>query len=257
MEISNPIIEVCNLSKSFVVGEQTVDVLKDISLDIENGDFMIIFGPSGSGKSTLLYSILGLERPTEGNIFFLGEDMYAGKTEDDITNFRRKHIGMIYQQSNWVQSLSVLENVALPLRLLGIPKGQREESALKVLKKVGMEAWANYNPAELSSGQQQKVAVARALVTDPEVIIADEPTGNLDYESGKHLLHLLGDLRYMGKTIVMVTHDLEYLQYARNTIKMRDGRIEETYCDEDKRALVRQVPLKKKSQNSIEKSYAN
>lgn len=239
------IIEIRDLHKSFVVGDQRVEVLKGISFDICQEDFFIIFGPSGCGKSTLLYSILGLEEPTSGKVVFLGENIYRDDSEDRKTEFRRKHIGMVYQQSNWVRSLSVLENVSLPLILLGRDEVESTQYALKMLKKVGMEDWAQYNPAELSSGQQQKVAVARALVTNPEVIVADEPTGNLDYDSGRELLHLLGDLRFMGKTIVMVTHDLEYLEYAKNILRMRDGVIVAMYDETNKGEILESISYKK------------
>lgn len=241
-----PIVELKNVFKTFTVGEQKIPVLKNISLVVNECDFTIIYGPSGCGKSTLLYTILGLEEPTSGEVNFLGSNLYLDNVdEDERTQFRRCHVGMVYQQSNWVKSLSVIENVALPLQLLGVGKEESFSRAYKMLSKVHMEEWANYSPLELSSGQQQKVAVARAIVTNPEVIIADEPTGNLDYESGRALLHLLGDLRFMGKTIVMVTHDLEYLQYAKKTIKMCDGEIVEILEEKDKDSWVNEVPLKK------------
>ncbi|MEI7891066.1 MAG: ABC transporter ATP-binding protein [bacterium] len=239
------IIEIRDVYKNFNVGEQTVEVLKGITFDICQGDFFIIFGRSGCGKSTLLYTILGLEPPTTGKVFFLGEDIYKDSEEDRKTEFRRKHIGMVYQQSNWIKSLSVLDNVSLPLVLLGINKHEARERGLKMLGKVDMQQWARYNPAELSSGQQQKVAVARALVTDPEVIVADEPTGNLDYESGRNLMHLLGDLRFMGKTIIMVTHDLEYLEYAKNILRMKDGSIVAMYDETNKNEILSSISHKK------------
>lgn len=218
-------IQFRDVHKHFIIGDQNLHILKDLNFDVCKGDFFIIFGPSGCGKSTLLYIMLGLEPPTSGKVIFLGEDLYRDRDEDRITKFRKLHIGMVYQQSDWIKSLSVLDNVSLPLVLLGIDKVDAQIVGIKMLGKVGMEEWKHHNPAELSSGQQQKVAVARALVTNPEIIIADEPTGNLDFESGRDLLHLLGDLRVMGKTIVMVTHDLEYLQYAKNILQMKDGAI--------------------------------
>lgn len=239
------IIEIRDVRKNFVVGEQEITVLKGLSFDICQGDFFIIFGRSGCGKSTLLYTLLGLETPTSGKVLFLGENLYRDDDEDRKTEFRRQHIGMVYQQSNWVRSLSVLENVSLPLILLGENEETANQKALKVLSKVGMEQWAKYNPAELSSGQQQKVAVARALVTDPEVIVADEPTGNLDYESGRALMHLLGDLRFMGKTIVMVTHDLEYLEYAKNILQMSDGEVVAMYDETNKDEILKSISCKK------------
>lgn len=240
------IIKVRDVRKSFVIGNQSVEILKGVSLDVFKDDFLIIFGPSGCGKSTLLYTILGLEPPTSGSIYYWDMNLYKNTTEDLRTQFRRLHVGMVYQQSNWVSSLSVIENVALPLLLLGEEKAVTLEYAYKMLSKVHMEQWAHSNPSELSSGQQQKVAVARALVTNPEIIIADEPTGNLDYESGRDLLHLLGDLRFMGKTIVMVTHDLEYLQYARSTVQMRDGQIINVSRSKEKYEVIKNAPLKKR-----------
>ena len=181
--MSDTIISVQHVSKSFHVGTQDVPVLKDISFEVKPLDFLIIFGPSGCGKSTLLHTILGLEEPSQGNVYFLGKNLYDGITEDDRADFRKVHAGMVYQQPNWIRSLTVVENVAFPLLLLGQDKYQNLEKAREILKTVEMLDWQNYIPNELSSGQQQRVALARALITNPEVIIADEPTGNLDYES--------------------------------------------------------------------------
>jgi len=220
-------IEVENLTKSFYVGKQLVPVLRGITVAIEEGKFVIICGPSGCGKSTLLHSILGLEPPTSGKISLMGKNLYEdGSTEDDRSNIRKKFVGMVYQQPNWVRSLKVIENVALPLQLLGVPKYEALEHAFSNLQIVGMTEWANYLPMELSSGQQQRVALARAIITDPKVIIADEPTGNLDFETGQNLMRLLQQLnKEMKKTVVMVTHDLEYLKYADQTITMLDGKV--------------------------------
>ena len=240
------IIQVKNLSKSFHVGAGDVSILKDINFEIAACDFMIIFGPSGCGKSTLLHTILGLEEPSSGTISILGQNQYDGISEDKRSEFRKKHIGMIYQQPNWIRSLTVLENVAFPLSLLGIEKEARTAKAFAMLEKVGMVNWASYIPTELSSGQQQKVALARALITDPEIIIADEPTGNLDFESGQELMQILTILNVeQNKTIVMVTHDLEYLKYAKNTIKMIDGKIVSEYDENDKGKLLKEVNMKR------------
>lgn len=244
--MSEAIIQVKNVSKSFHVGAGDVPVLKDINFEVTMSDFMIIFGPSGCGKSTLLHTILGLEEPSSGTIIILGQNLYDGITEDQRSEFRKKHIGMIYQQPNWVRSLTVLENVAFPLSLLGIEKEQRTTSAFSMLEKVNMVNWASYLPTELSSGQQQKVALARALITDPEIIIADEPTGNLDFESGLELMQILTKLNTeQSKTIVMVTHDLEYLKYAKNTVKMIDGKIVNEYKDNENDQLLKEVHLKR------------
>lgn len=244
--MNEPIIQVKNISKSFHVGASDVPVLIDINFEITMNDFMIIFGPSGCGKSTLLHTILGLEEPSSGTIIILGQNQYDGITEDQRSQFRKKHIGMIYQQPNWIRSLTVLENVAFPLSLLGIEKEQRTTSAFSMLEKVNMVDWASYLPTELSSGQQQKVALARALITDPEIIIADEPTGNLDFESGQELMQILAKLNVeQNKTIVMVTHDLEYLKYAKNTVKMIDGKIVNEYKDNENDQLIKEVHLKR------------
>ncbi len=225
----NTVISAANINKSFEVSDQTIPILKDISFSVDKGDFLIIFGPSGCGKSTLLHILLGLEHPTTGELKVLDKDMYLDTSEDDRSFFRRTHVGMVYQQPNWIKSLNVIDNVALPLQLCGIPKLQAIEQAHGLLKEVDMESHAEYRPSELSSGQQQRIALARALVIDPELIIADEPTGNLDYQSGQELMLLLSNLNKNGRTIVMVTHDLEYIQYARTAIQMLDGKIEATF----------------------------
>lgn len=252
-----PIIKVEKLEKSFQVGEQKIPVLKGIDLQIRVNDFVIIFGPSGCGKSTLLYSILGLEVPTAGKISILGEDIYTDRTEDDRTEFRKRHIGMVYQQSNWVNSLTVVENVALPLILSGHNRVESMKKAYEMLAISHMSNWANYRPAELSSGQQQKVAVARALITNPEIIIADEPTGNLDFDSGQAFIYLLADLNHIGKTVVMVTHDLEYLRQAKTAVRMLDGRIVEIYDGKQEGAIKQKDFKYKKKVENIEKIYAN
>lgn len=225
------IIKINDLSKSFLVGNQQVKVLKNVTFEVKNNDFLIIFGPSGCGKSTLLHTILGLEEPTGGSVSFLDQDVYepslgAFTTEDQRSEFRKLNIGMVYQQANWVRSLKVWENVAFPLTLCGVSLDSRHSQAMSVLSEVGMNDWADYIPTQLSSGQQQKVALARAIISNPRLIIADEPTGNLDFESGKELMSILSSLnRDQSKTIIMVTHDLEYLKYAKTVVKMFDGQI--------------------------------
>lgn len=244
--MSSTVINVQNVNKSFQVGSQDVAVLKNISFDISQGDFLIIFGPSGCGKSTLLHTLLGLEQPTTGAVELLSKDIYAGTTEDDRSELRKEHIGMVYQQPNWIKALRVIENITFPLLLKGEEPLSARGKAQELLKTVQMEQWAEYAPAELSSGQQQRIALARALVTNPEIIIADEPTGNLDYESGQDLMLLLQTLnKTLGKTVVMVTHDLEYLKYAKTAIKMFNGEIEGIYSEKEKDKLVREVKSKR------------
>ncbi len=239
-------LKVQNVRKSFHVGNQDIPVLKDISFEIATGDFLVIFGPSGCGKSTLLHALLGLEAPSSGTVSLLGADLYAGTSEDDRSEFRKNHIGMVYQQPNWVRSLTVIENIQFPLLLKREDPVQAATKAREILRTVDMGDWADYMPAELSSGQQQRIALARALVTNPEIIIADEPTGNLDFDSGQALMELLQQMNLkVKKTIVMVTHDLEYLQFAKTGIKMIDGQIEETYKATDKKKLLDQVRNKR------------
>ncbi len=251
----NAIIQVDHLSKSFHVGKQDVPVLKDISFEVNQNDFCVIFGPSGCGKSTLLHTILGLEAPSTGTCLFLTKNLYAGMDEDQRSDFRKNHVGMVYQQPNWIKSLTVVENVAFPLVLMGRLKSESLEKAHTMLEVMGMGEWSNYAPTELSSGQQQKVALARALVTNPEVIIADEPTGNLDFESGQELMRLLVTLnRDQAKTILMVTHDLEYLTFAKTAVKMFNGTIVGEYGEKDKESLLLEIKGKRGSGTP---SYAN
>lgn len=243
--MNEPIIQLEHLSKSFHVGAQDVPVLKDVSFSVKTGDFVIIFGPSGCGKSTLLHSVLGLEEPTAGRVYFLGKNLYNGISEDDRSDFRKLHIGMVYQQPNWIRSLTVLENVAFPLLLLGQEKEANLIKARQILATVEMTDWAGYIPTELSSGQQQRVALARALITSPEVIIADEPTGNLDYESGQDLMQLLTALNAKNVTIVMVTHDLEYLSFAKTVVRMFNGQVTGVYGPGDEAALKAEIKSKR------------
>jgi putative ABC transport system ATP-binding protein len=219
------IIEVSGLEKTFFVKSQNVSVLTEINFKVGHGEFLVIFGPSGCGKSTLLHTVLGLEEPTKGVVKFMGTSLYEGMNEDTRSDFRKKHVGMVYQQPNWIKALTVKENVMFALRLNGVSERDASIRAGAVLEMVLMTAWQDYLPTELSSGQQQKVALARAIVTDPDILITDEPTGNLDFQSGQELMELLSLLNKEGKTVIMVTHDLEYLSYATRALEMFDGRI--------------------------------
>lgn len=218
------LIKAIGLKKTFLVGEQEIEVLRGIDLEINSGDFVIIFGPSGCGKSTMLHSLLGLEPPSGGQILVEDEEFYKND-EDGRARYRKHHIGMIYQQPLWIRSLNVFDNVAMPLRLLGLEEDEVAKKVKQNLDMVGMNDWAKYMPMELSSGQQQKVSLARALTINPVVIAADEPTGNLDTISGETLMETFLDLNKQGRTIMMITHDLEYLKYATKIIHMVDGLI--------------------------------
>ncbi len=226
--MSSNILTADKVYKSFEVGSQTIEILKDINFSIQDGEFLVIFGPSGCGKSTLLHILLGLEPPTKGDLLFKDKNIYLDN-EDGRADIRKNYMGMVYQQPTWVKSQSVIQNVAIPLLMLGV---NREEAMIKAeekLKIVGMEDWADYFPMELSSGQQQKVSLARSLINDPELLVADEPTGNLDTISGQELMALLSSLKQEGKTIIMVTHDLEYLDFADRIFYMLDGRVERQF----------------------------
>jgi ABC-type lipoprotein export system ATPase subunit/ABC-type antimicrobial peptide transport system permease subunit len=218
------IIELRNVDKVFWSKTESIHVLKNVSVEIPQGSFTILFGPSGCGKSTMLHVLLGLEEPTRGKVFFMGKDFYSLKV-DDRSDIRKRTVGMVYQQSNWIKSLNVIENIAFPLSLIGYDTDESLRIAREKLQLVGMQNWATYSPSELSSGQQQKIALARALTTDPQIIVADEPTGNLDYQSGVDLMNLFKKLNQEGKTIVMVTHDLGFISFATTIINIFDGRI--------------------------------
>jgi putative ABC transport system ATP-binding protein len=241
-DMDQPIAQARDITKTFTVGQTDVPVLRGISFDVWRGDFLVFFGPSGCGKSTLLHSMLGLEPPTTGSMSLFGRDLYRSMDEDGRSDLRKRHVGMVYQQSNWIRSLSVLENVAFPLILLGESRPEALSRAEEALDLTGMTGWASYVPSELSSGQQQRVSLSRAIVTDPDLIIADEPTGNLDFEAGQALMSLL---RYFNdtekKTIVMVTHDLEYLDFAKTAIRMLDGAVAEVYDEDSRRNLLDRI----------------
>jgi len=242
---NSEVITVSNVFKSFQVGKQQVPVLKDVSLTVNKGDFLVIFGPSGCGKSTLLHVLLGLEKPTKGEIIMDGHKLYT-YNEDQIADFRKEHIGMVYQQPHWIKSLTVIENIAFPLTLMQVDEETRLKKALELLKMVKMEEWADYLPSELSSGQQQRISLARALISNPDFIIADEPTGNLDFESGVQLMKLLDDINdTTKKTILMVTHDLEYMKYAKTAVRMLDGQIVETIDDTKSKSFTDHIKSKR------------
>jgi len=219
------IIKTENLWKSFLLGSRRNMILKGIDLCFYTGEFVIIFGPSGCGKSTLLHTILGLERPDKGRVFLRERSLYK-LGEDEKLDWRREKIGIVFQQSNWVKSLNVLENVCYPLYLSFMPDAEIERKGREILELVGMSKVQKQNPSELSGGEQQKIALARALITDPGIIMADEPTGNLDSKSSGELIKLLARLnREERKAILMVTHDASFLPVANRRVFMKDGKV--------------------------------
>jgi len=218
------ILELNGVYKSFNIGNNELEIIKGVSFKVKKGDFIIIFGPSGCGKSTILNILLGLEPPTKGKVEFLNKDLYK-MSEDERAQLRKQEVGTIYQQSNWVKSLTVMENVAFPLMLQGFDEEKRNELSKETLSLVEMAQAVNQVPTELSAGQQQRVSLARALITKPSLLVADEPTGNLDSKASQEIMNLFKDFNQRGDTVVMVTHDLEYLKYASRAIQIADGEI--------------------------------
>jgi putative ABC transport system ATP-binding protein len=219
------VIEVKNLKKTFGKGQSKNQVLKGVNFKIYSGEFVVIFGPSGCGKTTLLNCMIGLEPPTEGEIDVRGTEI-ASLKEDERADFRARKFGIVYQMPYWVKSLNVKENVALPLTIAGSTEENALKRAKKTLSSVGLDKQIEQTPTELSGGEQQRAGLARALVSWPWIIVADEPTGNLDVESGKRIMDLLKKLSSEQKrTVILVTHNIDYLQYATRTIAMEDGQI--------------------------------
>jgi len=219
------IIHLEAIHKSYFLGKQAINVLKGISLDIYKNEYVALMGPSGSGKSTLM-NILGcLDSPTSGTYILNGSDV--SKMEDnDLAEVRNKEIGFVFQQFNLLPRMSALENVALPLVYSGIPKKQRLEMAMQVIKKVGLEERSSHRPNELSGGQAQRVAIARALVNNPSIILADEPTGNLDTKTSAEIMEIFDKIHEGGNTVVLVTHEEDIANYAHRVIRLRDGLVE-------------------------------
>ena len=217
-------IEIHDLTKAYRTSDVETTALNHINLEVSDGEFIAIMGPSGCGKSTLL-NILGmLDTPDSGRYGFLGEDI-AGYSEGQLASIRKHNIGFIFQSFNLVDELTVAENVTLPLLYQKVAPGDRKERVQKVLERVGIAHRADHRPQQLSGGQQQRVAVARAVVTDPKLILADEPTGNLDTTNGEEVLELLSQLNGEGTTIIMVTHDQRHADHAGRVVNMLDGRV--------------------------------
>ena len=219
------IIKLENVWKTYQMGEVEVNALKGVSLDINKGDFVAITGASGSGKSTMMNLVGCLDIPTKGSIFLDGKDI-SKVSESSLAQFRGQKIGFIFQQFNLIPTLNALENVMLPLEFQDIADDLARETAMDILNLVDLGDRAGHLPSQLSGGQQQRVAIARALANDPEIILADEPTGNLDSKTGSDVLKLLERLwKEEGKTIVMVTHDLKLASHAKRRIQLKDGQI--------------------------------
>lgn len=219
------IIEMQNVRREYSVGDTKIYALRDVSFQIKQGEFVSIMGPSGSGKSTCMNMIGCLDKPSSGTVKIDGKET-ALMNENELALLRNKTVGFVFQQYFLLPSMSVLENVMLPLRYAGIPRAQRMQTATEALKKVGLENRMNHRPHELSGGQKQRVAIARATVTCPKIILADEPTGALDSETGRSVMHMFREINETGTTVVIVTHDPGIGKSADRCIKILDGLIQ-------------------------------
>ena len=220
-----PMIEVRNLRKEYVMGTERVIALDRINLDIARGQICCIYGESGSGKSTLLNQLAGMERPTHGGVR-IGGIVVSRLDERELAEFRQKHIGFVFQSYNLLPGLNAVENVAMPLMFRGVPREEREARARAMLRRVGLGKRLNHYPSQMSGGQQQRVGIARAFVTRPQVVFADEPTGNLDSKTKVDIMDMIRDFaRENGQTIVLVTHDDHMAAYADRIVTLLDGRI--------------------------------
>ena len=224
------LIHIENMKKIYNPGENEVRALDGIDLDIEKGDLVAIVGHSGSGKSTLMNMLGCLDTPTSGKYVLDGQDV-ASMTDNQLADVRNKEIGSIFQGFNLISNLDAVGNVELPLVYRGVSKNERKQLAMEALKSVGLEDRMKHKPNEMSGGQQQRVAVARAVAAKPPIILADEPTGNLDTKSTQEIMEILKELHRSGRTVIIITHDEEIASQAHRVIRILDGRIEEDYCN--------------------------
>ncbi len=226
------LVHIENIMKIYNPGENEVRALDNISLDINPGEFIAIIGQSGSGKSTLMNMLGCLDVPTSGKYILSGEDV-SHMSDNQLSDIRNKQIGFIFQGFNLISNLTAIENVELPLIYRGLPANERHELALNALKIVGLENRIKHKPSEMSGGQQQRVAIARAIAAKPPVILADEPTGNLDSSSTKDIMNILHQLHEDGRTIILITHDNQIASNAKRVVKIMDGKIESDTTRED------------------------
>jgi len=217
-------IEVENLIKVYRRGEIEVIAIRDVTLSINDGEFVMLVGPSGSGKTTFLHLLGGIDRPTAGKIMVNSKNI-ALFNDKELTDYRRKDVGMVFQFFNLVPTLTAMENVMLPMQFIGMPRGERKKRAEELLKLVGMYERKEHYPDEMSGGEQQRVAIAVALANDPPLILADEPTGELDTETGLEIIKIFKKLNDEGKTVIIATHDMRLEEYATRILEIRDGKI--------------------------------
>lgn len=223
--MANPLIKITDIKRNFVLGNEIVYVLKGINLEINKGEYVALMGPSGSGKSTLMNLLGCLDTPTSGRYILNGKDV-SQMRDDELAGIRNKEIGFVFQTFNLLPRTTALDNVALPMIYAGHPKSERVVRATEVLKQVNLADRMDHQPNQLSGGQRQRVAIARALVNKPSIILADEPTGNLDSKTSVEIMKLFGDIHAQGNTVILVTHEEDIAAYAHRVIRLRDGLIE-------------------------------
>lgn len=231
------IIETTEISRKYVMGSETIHALKSISISIDQGEYVAFMGPSGSGKSTLMNIIGCLDTPSSGT-YILNKNDVSDLTENELAEIRNKEIGFVFQTFNLLPRATSLENVALPLVYAGLSKSDREEKAMMALEGVGLGDRYSHKPNELSGGQRQRVAIARALVNDPSIILADEPTGNLDSKTSYSIMDLFRELHEKGNTIIMVTHEEDIAEYSHRIVRLRDGLIETDKINDNVRQTI-------------------
>ena len=237
-----PLITIKDIGRKYVIGAETIHALKSVSLNINKGEFVALMGPSGSGKSTLM-NILGcLDTPSKGEYILNGINV-SHMSDSDLAEVRNKEIGFVFQTFNLLPRNTALDNVALPLIYAGVNKQVRHDRALKALENVGLGNRVDHKPNELSGGQRQRVAVARALINDPSIILADEPTGNLDTKTSIEIMGLLEDIHAKGNTIILVTHEEDIALHANRIVRMRDGLIENDYANPNIQKVDRGTPV--------------
>ena len=235
--MAEQVIKIRNVKKKYRMGNEKIPAINNISLDISYGEICCLLGKSGSGKSTLLNLIAGLEKPTKGNIIFNKCHMER-MNEDQLAKFRQQYVGFVFQSYNLLSTLTALENVTLPLIFRKVPAAERNKRAMKMLEAVGLSERANHKPSEMSGGQQQRVSIARAFINSPQVVFADEPTGNLDTKTTYEMMDLITSLAQKNRqTLVIVTHDLEISEYADRIIHLSDGKIEKIEQNQNRKRV--------------------